>query len=291
MIFCSERERERRLSRNISLLNGKILWKDTNRSVCTPTRKLEREKCKRQAQQAVRHSSASDVHTRVRRRSFRLLHATVKKKGRARHMHPLPRRRALESSAALGSLASELLQQLNITSRRHGTRNWTSSFPLRTYIHVALMSSVIPRHNSCTLARTRNSTPRAQQTYEQLMFAQSRELRMRAPLLSSLISSHLGRAERWEAGVVCAGPRCLCSILRKLCRNSALVLYLLRRALSLPLPLPVPAPLHLVSFYGAIKLRSRVTTHQTTILCPADVFMAAIARHRPNGRTMNPPPK
>lgn len=105
--------------------------------------------------------------------------------------------------------------------------------------------------------------------------------------LPCLISSQAGRSR------MRAGPRCLCSILRKLCRNSALVLYLLRRALShaLPLPLPVPASLHLVSFYGAIKLRSRVTTHQTTILCLVDVFMTAIARHRPNGRAMNPPPK
>lgn len=80
-----------------------------------------------------------------------------------------------------------------------------------------------------------------------------------SPLLSSplfpLPSSHLGRAERCKAGVACAGPRCLCSILRKLCRNSALVLYLLRRALSLRSP-RIPRPPGTCSSPSRVILRS-----------------------------------
>jgi len=62
------------------------------------------------------------------------------------------------------------------------------------------------------------------------------------------------------------------SILRKLCRDGALVLYLLRRFLS-PVPpaalspSPLPFSLGAASFYGAIKLRSRVTTHRMTPPC------------------------
>lgn len=186
ILFCSwrarKREEKRRSSRSISLLNGKILWKDTNRHVwCTRACKLEREKCKRQAQQKREREregepfsslfSASGVHTHTYSRSFHLLFTTVKKKGRARDTYtpfPLPNSRARRLSVLprVNCCSSWILHRAGTV---HAIGRRVS--PYGRYIHVALMSSVIPRHNSCTLTRTRNSTPRAQQTYEQLMFA------------------------------------------------------------------------------------------------------------------------